>query len=175
MKLVFLDFDGVLNSRAYMIQRSEQGCKAGVLGIDPAAVTHLNRLVRAASAEVVVSSTWRHNRDREQLQGVLNEAGFVGSVRGRTPRWLHKTPGGIYAAGTRGDEIQAWLDAAPDYGVDVESFVIIDDDSDMAHLASRLVKTAFETGLTDADVDRALGVLTEEWRLVIPKQEAVNG
>jgi hypothetical protein len=72
---------------------------------------------------------------------------------------LRKTPGGIYAAEARGQEIQAWLDGAPRYGIEVESFVILDDDSDMVHLADRLVKTSFETGLLDEHVDRAIAML----------------
>lgn len=118
MRIIFLDFDGVLNSHEFIARVPPNG---GVVGLDPIACERLVDLVERTEARVVVSSTWRHNRDRRQLSDLL---GF--NVLGRTPRWLHKTPGGIYAAESRGQEIQAWLDAADDYGREVESFVIID-------------------------------------------------
>ena len=56
----------------------------------------------------------------------------------------------------RGEEIQAWLDGA---GTEVESFVILDDHDDMAHLADRLVRTDSAVGITGEDAGRALGML----------------
>lgn len=51
----------------------------------------------------------------------------------------------------RGEEIQQWLDANP-----TGSFIILDDEVDMAGLESRLVRTHVETGLTEEDADRAI-------------------
>lgn len=161
MKIVFLDFDGVLNSHEYIRNRAPENERGSRIGLDRVAVARVNRLLAETGAEVVVSSTWRHGKKRTQLCDILNDVGFVGVVRGMTPEWLTKTPGGIYAAKCRGEEIQAWLDNAAHIGHDVESFVIVDDDSDMAHLAYRLIKTSFETGLLDEHVDRAIGMLRE--------------
>ena len=160
MKIVFLDFDGVLNSHAY-IRTLDEKARKGVVGLERAAVERLNRLLDHTGAHIVVSSTWRHNRTPEQLAELLHEAGFVyrSKVIGRTPRWLSKSPGGIYAADSRGHEIQAWLDGADDYGITVDAFVILDDDSDMAHLADRLVKTSFDDGLQDQHVEEAIRLL----------------
>jgi hypothetical protein len=173
-RIIFLDFDGVLNSHEYIASLSEDE-RGGVIGLDPKAVRRLTRLLSTPGiTRVVVSSTWRHNRNTRQLEGVLLAAGLrhPNAVLGRTPRWLHKTPGGIYAAESRGQEIQAWLDMAPDFGVEVESFVIIDDDSDMAHLADRHVKVDFATGLQEAHVDRAIRMLDEPVSvLVVPSAE----
>jgi hypothetical protein len=55
------------------------------------------------------------------------------------------------AAYHRGEEIQAWLTENPD----VTQFVILDDDSDMAHLIDHLVQTDHKVGLTAADVKKA--------------------
>ena len=166
IRVLFADFDGVLNSHEYMRNRAPENERGSVIGLDPLAVARLNRLVTVAKAEVVVSSTWRHNRSTAQLRDALVERGFEGTVRGRTPRWIHGR-GGLESAKYRGEEIQAWLDLAPDYGFVVESFVILDDDSDMGHLADRLVKTSFETGLVDADVDRAIAMLREPTPLIV--------
>lgn len=57
--------------------------------------------------------------------------------------------------GIRGAEIAAWLAEQ----ADVESFVILDDDSDMGHLAHRLVETDCVIGLTQEDADRAIAIL----------------
>lgn len=159
MRIVFLDFDGVLNSHAFVARRpiEEHGKH---IGLDPLAIERLNRLLREASAEVVVSSTWRHRRDCAQLQTVLTEKGFVGKVLGKTPRYLKN----------RGEEIQAWLYDAPNYGIEVESFVILDDDSDMAHLMDRLIKTTFDDGLLDEHVDRAVTMLCEPQPLLVLPQ-----
>ena len=97
MRVVFLDFDGVLNSHAYQATLPPE-VRGGVMGLDRAAVARLNKLVHAAEAEMVVSSTWRHSRTTRQLRDLLQEHGFVGTVRGRTPQWIEKGKGGIYAA-----------------------------------------------------------------------------
>lgn len=156
MKIVFLDFDGVLNSHAYQRGLLERGEKVrSIMGIDPVAVRRLNRLLKATGALVVVSSTWRLHRTRIQLCDVLSAEGFEGQVRGMTPALVQ---GG--SASCRGEEIQAWLEEASEvYVEDVDSFVILDDDDDMGHLASRLVKTTFAEGLRDEDVDLAIGML----------------
>ena len=56
------------------------------------------------------------------------------------------------------ERTQAWLDRHI-WRVPLEACVILDDDSDMAHLSARLVKTTMETGLTQAHVDRAVVLL----------------
>ena len=169
MKVVFLDFDGVLNSHAYA---RRLGKEQDVMGLDEDAVSRLNRLVIDGRAEVIVSSSWRHGRTVHELRTLLRQAGFNGLVSGKTPDCAHKPEGGLWHGAMRGNEIQSWLTLAPLYDIDVEQFVIIDDDSDMAHLADRHIKTAFETGLTDADVDRAVAMLAEARPvLVVPSAE----
>ena len=174
VRVVFLDFDGVLNSHDYMLHRAPESERGSVMGLDAEAIARLNRLLREAEAVAVVSSTWRHNRTVAQLQDVLVARGFVGTVIGMTPRWLKEAPSGPYAGERRGHEIQAWLNDAPNYGVDVRAFVIVDDDSDMAHLADRLVKIPFETGLLDEHVDRAVAMLREPPPLIVVPSRAVR-
>lgn len=173
MRVVFLDFDGVLNSHEYMRTCGEGAMPDGVAGLDPAAVVRLNRLVNEGGhPDVVVSSSWRHGRTVHELRYLLHTSGFSGCVVGKTPDCAHKPEGGLWHGAMRGNEVQSWLDLAPLYDVQVEQFVIIDDDSDMAHLADRHIKTDFATGLTDADVDRAIRMLTEPPPLiVVPTKE----
>ncbi len=56
---------------------------------------------------------------------------------------LGATPSGP----SRGDEIQQWLDRFGGPAA-IDSFVILDDFSDMGKLASHRINTEFETGLT---------------------------
>lgn len=175
-RIVFLDFDGVLNSHEYIATLSEEE-RRGVIGLDPKAVRRLNALLDGdIGARIVVSSTWRHNRTTLQLGDVLCKAGLTHphAVLGRTPRWLHKTPGGIYAAESRGAEIQAWLDTAPDFGIEVTSFVVIDDDSDMAHLTDRLVKVDLATGLQDEHLAKVIAMLSKPVSFIVASSAEVT-
>ena len=155
VRVVFLDFDGVLNSTAFALRVPHKG----LMGLDPEAVARLNSLEMEIEEDVcfVVSSTWRFGRTLDQLRRILHEAGFTGIVAGKTPE-LNKP---------RGLEIQAWLDSAPLYGIEVEQFVILDDDSDMEHLGDRLVKTSFQDGLQDEHVERVKVLLAEPKRRIV--------
>ena len=161
---VFLDFDGVLNSARFLrsIAPSE---RASTVLLDHEAVERVNRICEATGACVVVSSTWRYGRTLAQLRGLLEGKGFTGTVLGCTPRM---------SSAARGEEIQAWLDSAPDYGLDVTRFVIIDDNRDMLHLTDRLVETLADVGLQDRHVDDAIRMLREEPpTIVVPSREYV--
>lgn len=144
-RLIFLDLDGVLNS-AQWFARMNADCLARRPihnMIDPACVHRLNRLIEVSAAEIVVSSTWRIVHNLVDIRAALHHHGFTGRIIGQTPRYLQN----------RGTEIQTWLTAN---GHDAENLVILDDDTDMAHLLLCLVCTSWSVGLTDADVDRAL-------------------
>jgi len=137
MKLIFLDFDGVLTTR-----------KTGYNFGDPAAVRALNYITGRTGAEIVVSSTWRYFGLKKIIE-TLAAWGVTGSVRGLTGGFLP----------TRGDEIAAWLKEYKDMGIEPEKFVILDDDSDMGSLALYLVKTSTEDGLQDFHAVEAIRVL----------------
>lgn len=159
MRCVFLDIDGVLNRLAYIhaaqATRRLTCVDRPELEIDPVTVAHLNRLLATTGARVVVSSSWRQRLTRLELVAALTARGFRGAVIGTTPRLY------LDAAGRklrRGDEIAAWLAAHP-Y---VSSFVILDDETDMAHLATHLVKTRLDVGLTESSTDAAIRTLQSQ-------------
>lgn len=159
MKILFLDFDGVLNSA----QHPALPPGGGMMGIAPEHVAVLNAVVEDTGAKVVVSSTWRLGRDALDLQTLLEGAGFTGYVIGRTPD-LTRRAGALYAAVQRGHEIQAWMDAWSATMCDdepIESFAIVDDDDDMGELRGRLVQTDFRTGLQDEHARRLVALLTD--------------
>ncbi len=154
MKVVFLDFDGpiipIMSHRCPRV--SGKGAQAW-----PSCIDALNRITEATGAVIVVSSTWRADgitKTRERLR----QWGVKAACIGLTPYLDRKTESGLWAAVPRGLEIQKWLDEYE--REEIESFVIIDDDGDMEHLFSRLIQTPFEVGLTEADADRAIEMLT---------------
>ncbi len=141
VKIIFLDFDGVLiNQAALRTRRLDPQRRPAA---DPIAVAALNRIVQATGAEIVVTSTWREEYSPEELRELLTRWDVTGAVVGQTP-----------LAGTRGEEIQAWLEAHA-----VERFVILDDQSDMRPLQAHLVKTEAEPGLTQREAEMAIAHL----------------
>lgn len=156
MKILFLDIDGVLNSHDFWKRCQELGIVPDDK-VDPLAVERLNRLVDATGAKIVVSSTWRlpyvWNRQLGMLATLLQRAGIKGEVIGMTPD--HQKSYG------RGGEIQAWMLQARQDNIDIESFVILDDDNDMDHLMGYLVQTKMTDGLQDHHVETAIQILNK--------------
>jgi hypothetical protein len=157
LPVIFLDVDGVLNSHAYAERCNTEGRRwGGYHFLDPEAVARLDSLVRHSGAIVVVSSSWRIGTRTRKLQRLLGDKGFTGCLAGRTPILRPWRGGRGRTRIERGDEIACWMSQ---HGVTADRIVILDDDSDMAHLAPRLVQTSFAVGLTDADIHRALALL----------------
>lgn len=133
MKIIFLDIDGVLNSTTYFMSNKDELKKKTdykpSYDLDPNAINLLNNLIAETGAKVVVSSTWRSGKEKEELQSILEEKGFKGEV-------IDKTPYGCYMC-VRGNEIYRWLcDNEKIIGKrvsDYDEYVILDDDSDMLY------------------------------------------
>lgn len=152
-RILFLDIDGVLNSHAYW---RSTGRQLHLHDLDRKAVTRLNAVLDRTGAMVVVSSTWRLHHSRVELQEMLTRYGFTGTVLGTTTKKHAK----------RGLQIQEWLDnpryAHKDSPHYVESFAIVDDDSDMEHLLPHLVQTHMQGddgGLQDKHVEQLVSML----------------
>lgn len=156
MKVIFLDFDGVLCN----VESISAGYKARTApeqdpyGPHDACVAALNRIIKETGAMIVVSSTWRKQKDAHSAMAqLLRRWGVIGTVISVTPQ----PHGDEYAYQRRGCEIQLWIDRCGRHPV--TSFVVLDDDADMAHLSHRLVQTRMPEGLTEADADRAIAIL----------------
>lgn len=152
MKIVFLDIDGVLNSHKLMKKMAHQDYDLDDL-IDPEAVSLLNQLTDATGASIVVSSSWRRAY-LGQPQGLTRLIALLKDRHGIKAPIIGMTPAKDNALrNVRGKEIQAWLDCAP---VTVDSFIIIDDDSDMGRLSNKLIKTTMVDGLRIDHVEEGI-------------------
>lgn len=160
MKIIFLDFDGVLCNHESISAgyKARTAPEQDPYGAHPDCVAALNRIIEATGAMIVVSSTWRRiSKYRTAMADTLNRWGVKGTVLDITPV-LDRQHGTLYVSPERGDEIKAWLESYTRNPI--ESFVILDDDKDMGSLKHRLIKTEMETGLTHQHADLAIQMLT---------------
>lgn len=156
MRLIFLDFDGVLNECGDLIAAGT----ADVLSREK--IARLNHVLWSVpDARIVVSSTWRlfpYTDTVEKLEERLTRDGLVsGRVIGMTP--CLQCGMSDYRS-RRGQEIAEWL--ASYSGRDpIESWVVVDDDLDMASLDGlRIVHTSYDIhGLTDWHADEMIRIL----------------
>lgn len=136
MNILFLDIDGVMNSSKHRAYLNSIGVHEMIMrSFDPEAVVALNWLLNECDFSIVISSSWRSHWNMGELCEHFIEQGVE-----QAERIIAYTPK-LYSR--RGIEIQKWLD-----GHHPSKFVILDDDSDMEHLMSHLVKTDFANGLT---------------------------
>lgn len=145
MKIIFLDIDGVLNCKSTR-ERID-----GIYFVEDNKIDFLKEIIECTDAKVVLSSTWRigwvwmqnnpnyHDKHFIMLRDKLQEHGI---------ELYDKTP--IMSGEHRGREIDEWLRCHPD----VESFVILDDDSDMDEHIGRLVKTKWNSVGTGGGLQR---------------------
>lgn len=168
MKVIFLDFDGVINSHQSAtfwhnkrdqakweneMYSSWQGTLFEYLAHEfcPIALSNVEELFRRVpDLKIVVSSTWRLGNSVEALKKILSGAPLVAAaVIDRTP---------VLRDGPRGNEIQNWLDSHPE----VTEYAIIDDDSDMLDSQQdRFVHTSELHGFQYGDMLHTLRILKE--------------
>lgn len=132
MKVVFLDVDGVLNSK-------QDGNSIRVR--TDLHLRLLREIVKVTGAKIVLSSSWRCGPVTaiKNLKNRLAEYGL--EIMDSTPV--------LSGSSCRGDEICQWL---YNNGQSVERFVILDDDADMAEFAdTNLVQTDSEVGLQERE------------------------
>ena len=168
-KIIFLDVDGVVNSDQFY--EKTRGCSGD---FDPEAIALLNQL-EDIGAEIVISSSWNEDAIKP-LQDVGLKLPIIGCTEHFYTEWL-----------CRGNEIEKWLvkefgGMGTKYGFDLINnkpyyrkpetyennqtdyeYVIFDDDTDfLLGQKDNFIQTNRVTGLTQADIDKAIKILNRE-------------
>lgn len=168
-KIIFLDFDGVLNTEHYQRLLSYQG-KAwkdeyGAF-FDPEAVLQLRRIVDATSADIVIESSWKFY-GLEAIQEMWMKRNMPGKIIDITPSsvsdsWLLTADLDDIdpAIGhCKGLEIASWLS---DNASKDARYVIIDDEDVILELqSSHFLLTDPYDGITEIIADKAISILNQ--------------
>lgn len=143
MKVIFLDFDGVINTR----------------GWDRAALDNVSNLVKLTGARIVVTSQWRHSHDLGDLRQLLNGLGVAGACHAEQTPILPEDPESLFP--NRHEEIEAWLKEHPE----VTEYVVLDD-LDYLDWATKLgphvVVCKYDVGFDDRALKKAYSIFNME-------------
>jgi hypothetical protein len=161
-KVIFLDIDGVLNSNFWNADHQREISDGKY--IDTEKVRLLSDLVKKSEASLILHSGWRFWFDADvqptrpeaaYLTSLLNNEGMT--VAGMTPdlttEEIRRTK---KFSKVKADEILKWLENHPE----TDSWVVLDDlELHNEIIAKCQIMTDPEQGLTEADVEKALGIL----------------
>ena len=172
--LLFLDFDGVLNTERHYAELKGHGQpykdKYGPL-FDPEAVSNLQKIIEATDARIVVSSSWRY-LGLEDLQRMWNDRNLPGSIVGITP--LHTDDDKLLEtdlsqldmitaemfSSSRGSEIKAYFDEVLEVSSESQRYVILDDLKDvLPEQEDHFLRIDPIEGITEEDVEKAVKIL----------------
>ena len=145
MKVIFLDFDGVITIPPKWYLQANL-------------IKNVKKIVDATEAKIVVSSSWRMDTVEETVDTIIGRTKRC--PRNRMLYWLVDNIYDITHTykGLRGQEIKDWLDEHDD----VDNYVIIDDDNDFYdEQLYHFVQTNYEDGLTEVETKRAIKVLNK--------------
>jgi hypothetical protein len=168
-KVVFLDFDGVINGG----WNKKKGGPSGFDWSIPEAVANLNSLFEKTGAAIVVSSSWRQKDHWPADVGILFSLEKQLVKFGLDPKLVNVigvTPDELYDKDdypvARIVEIRHWIKNRKN---DVDSFIVIDDQDITldtnnckvrdSEIESRIVRTETKTGFCDASLARAVELL----------------
>lgn len=168
MKVVFLDFDGVLNSdrTTEKIYVSKYGFR--VTGLDRDKVELVSKLCEETDSDVVISSTWRDHFNLVEIRELFAERGFKGRIVGRTP----KAEGYKMSSSNRqkrGEEIQLYIDQCTSR-YRPGTFVVLDD-IETQFYPDRQVLCRESEGFTQKGYEKAVKILTGQWESDIAENQ----
>ena len=157
MKVIFLDFDGVITTY------ESRWC------IEARKLELLEEIIKVTGAKIVVTSSWKHGySDVENFKKSLYDKRLkkcsplcYDSIEKSFDIFNHFIEN-IYditdsRGSWRGDEIERWLDKHEE---EVENYVILDDDSDFKEeQLFHFVETDSYEGLTEREVKLCISVL----------------
>lgn len=83
--VIFLDFDGVLNSHEYL-QRRDESINIDLAMLDPERVALVDHIAERTGTGVVFSTSWVCWKTSRQLARLLRKRGYTGDIIGATHR-----------------------------------------------------------------------------------------
>ena len=166
-KIIFLDFDGVLNTEHYqgllMYEGKPWQDEYGAF-FDPEVVAQLKRIVDATNADIVIESSWKY-LGLSAMQEMWEARHLPGRVIDITPssvsdEWLLTADLSDIdpAMGhCKGMEIASWL---TDHAKHTTKYVIIDDEYVILDSQQpNFILTNPHEGITEEEADRAIAIL----------------
>ena len=150
-RIIFLDFDGVLNTEYYQgllqFQGKQWQDEHGAF-FDPRAVRQLKRVIDTTGADIVVESSWKY-LGLEAMQELWRVRDLPGRVIDITPS--------LTGNASKGEEIAAWLS---EYAMPDARYVIIDDEYVVLDTQiPYFIWTNPYEGLTEEQANRAISIL----------------
>ena len=153
MKVIFLDFDGVMDTAYYSHVLGKEGLPSndefGAV-FDPNCVRNLMEIIDKTGAEIVVTSSWKSLMTYNDMLNMWEERGLPGYVIDVTPSSSE--------CRRRGDEIDAWLQECKDEC----QYVILDDIDESnfnEHQLPRLIVVNPYHGLDMMAAEKAIELL----------------
>lgn len=152
MKVIFLDFDGVLNHDGLdpdnRMERA-QGFANPSIALFGEKVALVARICQQTGASIVLSTAWRHHFSQPVIEGWLAEKGLTAPIVGLTPS---KT------SSWRTHEIRWYLEDNPD----ISRYVVFDDMDLRDGKFDLFIRCDPMEGLTEEQAEEAIAYLNEE-------------
>ena len=154
MKIIFLDFDGVITTE------ESHWC------LDLEKMKIVKRICDETGAKIVISSSWRRRTLEETIKEITTVGEAFTPIRFLMPELVVGITTRMYAFNygerdkhyriCRGNEIEHYVDTHSG----IENYVILDDDADMLLCqADKFVKTDAREGISDKDAELAIKIL----------------
>lgn len=160
-KYIFLDFDGVLNSgnnynRMVLAGRPVKDCYGTLF--DAECVSRLAQIIDRTDAKIIVTSSWRYVLSLEELNAMWCKRKLPGTISGILPLDVLVSPDPY--SSQRGVEIDEWFSRRGKKAAECR-YAILDDVPDfLPHQIPHVVCTNPDKGVSDEDMEKAIGLLT---------------
>ena len=155
MKVIFLDFDGVMDTAYYdhiLAKEGKPGNDEYGIIFDPNSVRNLKLIIDKTGADIVVTSSWKYMMSYQDFLEMWKARELPGFITDVTPN--------IHGCRCRGDEIDAWLEECKS---DCQ-YVILDDltaNNFNSHQIPRLLIVNPFYGIDEEIAERAIYLLNQ--------------
>ena len=165
-KVLFLDIDGVINTKEWHSKMTKDTPKDEYgYAFDPVSVANLAHIIDETGADTVISSSWKFY-GVPKLRDMWQKRNLPGHILDITPNTvsdemlLNANLDEFQLGVCRGNEIKEWLSR---HGRKVSNYVIIDDYDDLLpEQEDHVVLTDTLVGITAFDAEKAIAILNRE-------------